>query len=222
MRISSHQTSDVRNTSRLRNILTATALSAMLVLPGALYAQDTQIPAEVMDQLSKQLSAAFTKAFDRKVVISPSIVNIDAKEKTATFEFANSQEDTLVAEVTVGNAPPLGAGASKPGGAKQAGGLLAEDEAADAKAKSDSIDANWSLASWVKDLPSIIKLAPGEKKKITVKLDVPENAKAGEYSGWVVAAVEPADNTPIKIQGADGKPVKMTSGVKLVYRVESK
>ncbi len=201
-------------------VATPTVASAQIDIGSALGGQ-------LMESINKQLGDMIMKAMNRRVMVTPAIVNIDATAKTATLEFSNTTEDTLIAMISVGNTAPMGMSGA-PNAEKQAGGLLADDEEPAKEEK--AIEAKSSLASWVKGAPEKITLAPGEKKQVTVKLEVPAGTADGEYSAWILAATEAGVAKPakegeakveIKFESAPGSKErpKLTTGTKLVYRV---
>ncbi len=165
-----------------------------------------------------------------KLTLSPSLVTIDPHTKTATIEFLNETTDTLESDIEVNaNAPQLlnlkrsSRDSTK---LKQelgglVGALLDDDQN---KSTNAAISQTRSLVPWLNGVPARLTLAPGEKKRIEVTVDVPVDAKVGEYLCWVVAR-STGFGGPIRetgafsIRGADGKPIRIPSFTKVVLNV---
>jgi hypothetical protein len=124
-----------------------------------------------------------------------------------------------VEEADFSNLPPEAAamiarvdgekGSAKKSSAKKSGGnpLLADDDSAASGGKSDStksdslqaIDAKYSLAAWIKELPAKVSIAPHAKKSVTIKVAKPAGVAPGKYAAWIVAVTELED--PSKLIG---------------------
>lgn len=99
-------------------------------------------------------------------VLAQARIVVDKTTHVATVEIENRTKDTLTIALRMDRLAPL----------NQAAPL-----------HTDTIPEAWSLTDWVKDLPATIQLAPHAKRKLQVHVDVPNDAKSGLYSGWVIA-----------------------------------
>ncbi len=191
--------------------------------------------AQKKDGQSIPLGKALGGIAQTRLTLSPSLVTIDPHTKTATIEFLNETTDTLESEFEVTTDAPLrldprrmsrsrDSAKSKLGSGGLLGALLNEDQS-----KSDNAAAArpQSLVPWLKGIPARLTLAPGEKKRIEVTVDVPSDAKAGEYLCWVVSrSTGPGglvrETGGFSIRGADGKPIRIPSFTKVSLTVGSK
>jgi hypothetical protein len=207
------------------------------------HAQGQQMSPDMQNALSQALGKMFQQAVTNmvkhRVRVTPAITEIDPKVKTATLEFFNASDDTVNAALSIGTVPPTmmgGQAAQAP--QNSANPLLADTGSAKATAP-DSVASEWSLASWVQDLPAHIQLAPNEKKSVTVHLDIPASVKPGDYAAWIVATTEVSGQMKVKstssesgnmrvkggsislnMQGNGGKALSLQGGAKLVYHAK--
>ena len=214
-------------------ILTTSLITSLAAVARPACAQD--LSAAFQEAVSK----AMEKAFNRFVAVSPAIIPVQKGITSVTFTLANPTEDTLDVALSMSTVPPLSAMVEKASGGKMGKGLLAESSGTDAL-KIDTIDAQRSMAAWVKDLPPTLRLAPDEKRTITVKVVIPSTLTPGEYSAWMVATTKmdevkttdnPSGSRVHKVtisfggtQASKGTPkeddFKLTSGAKLTYLVK--
>ncbi len=217
-------------TSRLSLAVLMFALAVSISFPIKSHAQDGGISVDIGAEISKALSKAFSDAAKYRITVPP-VVKVNPKTSTGVIEFSNPSDDTLSAEVTVAGWQS----AEKP---KQTSPLLADD-------KNEVIDSNTStrsLASWLTDVPTTIRLGPGEKKSVTIKVVAPASTKPGEYTaalvvstkarmqGNVISANTGGQGQTTVIFGGEGQhcigddchPMRQTSKVKVVYTVSAR
>ncbi len=188
--------------------------------------------AQQKDGQSIPLGKALGGMVQTKLTLSPSLVTIDLHTKTATIEFLNETMDTLESDIEITTDAPLrlnpkrlsrDSTKSKQASSGLLGALLNDDESKSANAE---IPQTRSLVPWLKGIPAHLTLAPGEKKRIEVTVDVPADAKAGEYLCWVVSrSTGPGgvvrETGAFSITGADGKPIRIPSFTKVSLTVGS-
>ena len=105
-----------------------------------------------------------------KLILSPSIIPVNAKSQTAVLHLTNPNNDSVPLDFVVQSANPRSSPFAILG----------------TTAKQDTAGEKWSLAGWVKDVPQGIVLAPHESRTVTLHVAVPEHVAAGKYSAYVL------------------------------------
>lgn len=194
--------------------------------------------AQQQDGQSIPLGKALGGMSQTKLTISPTLIAIDPSTKTATIEFLNETTDTLESDIEVTTDAPLrvdpkrlsrSRDSAKSKQKQASGGLLGAllDEDETKKNTNSPPPQTQSLVPWLKGVPARLTLAPGEKKRIEVTVDVPANATPGEYLCWIVSrSTGPGgivrETGMFSIRGPDGKPFRIPSFTKVSLTVGSK
>lgn len=163
-----------------------------------------------------------------RLSISPSLVTIDPSTRSATIEFFNETSDTLDAEISVTIDAPLRIRlpntANSVNGKSSFDGLLGaivrDDQLGDKQAETKPENA---FIQWIAGIPPRLMFLPGEKKIVQVTVTVPADAKPGEYKCWVVSRATAQGGivrqNGFGLMGADGKPIRIPSFVKMFFTV---
>lgn len=148
---------------------------------------------KVDDETNQLLS----DATHRRVTISPAHVPVNSIQKTTTIELHNPTKDTLNITLFLSDTVV---------GLSRFVSVESVTESSDPKVKNrklidqnsgDSISSIYRpMSSWIKDLPKSVQLAPGEKKNVSVTVEIPATGISGEYASWIVAEVEPRKKGP--------------------------
>ena len=67
--------------------------------------------------------------------------------------------------------------------------------------------AEYGLSRWITASPNFIELEPGEKKKIEITLDVPDEEKSYR-AGWCIGMVDEVNERKEIVANPDQNPVK--------------
>jgi len=106
------------------------------------------------------------RANSGKIVLSPSVIVIDPKSLTATLRTVNPSNDSIPLDFVIQYAPP--------------------QSSHSAPLRATTASAQWSLVSWVHDVPKDVVLAPHETRNVTMHITVPDGATPGKYSAHVI------------------------------------
>ena len=216
-----------------RHLLTAISAAAIFVArPAAAQIVIGGGQGQTIDMsgaLGDMISKAFSQALDfttRTVTLSPALVTVDPQTHMATVVFTNPGNDTLNADIVIGDTPPvpMSLNQSNP----DVSALIVSDSASKgadtASTNSTNSVAAHSLKSWVTGVPTKMTLAPHEKRSVTVTLNAPAAAPSGEYTAWIIATTtvdtSSGGGMHIVITGQDGKGLSVQSGSKLVYQAK--
>lgn len=199
-----------------RAIIFSVAAGGILVPSSA----SAQIVGGGFGDMVQQLREKFAAMSNRRIVILPDSVTVDSSTRTAVLKFENTTIDTLEAEISVHRSVP---GTMNGIDTSEAAPVSVNDTV---RSGTDSSRTE-GLATWLRNVPSQIRLAPGEVKTVTVTVDPPPGTPAGVYTVWIVAATDLALPNESKKSAVrlnmpkrkDGKPFQLISTVKAVYRV---
>lgn len=192
-----------RTTSAFSLILAVSALTLSSPRNASAQISLGNLGAVLGKSLTEQITKATEATAKRKVNITSLVNTINDSTKEITLELEHKSDEKITARFTIADNPSGGFVDKKAvatnDSIKNKSSLFDEEE----NKKDTSSVIYKPMSSWITGLPESVTIAPGEKKKITLKIKIPKDAVAGEYAAWIASDVVPEENAAIKLHAVD-------------------